>query len=92
MNELSGHKSGHCDRISETKSTTLNHPDTAIRALAEEIIGKRFVITETDHPWKGHRGQAVKIEKTLAGYGLVLRLDNGYETFVFSGAHVRRTR
>lgn len=58
------------------------------------ILGQRFRIVAPDHPWVGHSGEVVKFGNTLAGPGIVLRLDDpkGQETFVFSPEDVAPER
>lgn len=57
--------------------------------LAEtDIIGQRGLIIG-DHPWKGCVGEIVRVERTIVGYGAVVRLDDrddvpyGQEAMIF---------
>jgi hypothetical protein len=52
------------------------------------IIGQRGRLVGA-HPWAGHSGEIVRIEETLVGFGVVVRIDPGndvppgQEAFVF---------
>jgi hypothetical protein len=53
-----------------------------------DVIGQRGLIIG-DHPWSGCVGEIVRIERTLVGWGAVVRLNDktnvpfGQETFIF---------
>lgn len=58
--------------------------------MIAKLIGQRGRIVG-NHPWAGHSGEIVRVANTIAGPGLVVRLDpkhdvpEGHECFVFSG-------
>ncbi len=41
-----------------------------------DIIGKRVKIIDSKHPHYGETGTIESIEKTICGYGLIIKLDN----------------
>lgn len=57
----------------------------------EDVIGQRGLIVG-DHPWAGNVGDIVRVERTLVGWGVVVRLNDkpdvpyGQECFVFDAA------
>lgn len=54
------------------------------------LVGNRGTIVG-DHPWSGHSGEIVRVDSTMVGWGVVVRLDAGHdvhqdqECFVFDG-------
>lgn len=58
--------------------------------MIAKLIGNRGRIVG-DHPWAGHSGEIVRVANTIAGPGVVVRLDpghdvpGGHECYVFHG-------
>lgn len=51
----------------------------------ESLIGRRGRLIGS-HPWAGHSGEIVRVEKTIVGWGAIVRLDGQtQEVFVFDG-------
>lgn len=44
---------------------------------------KVYIKNKADHPWHGETGVCEGAEKTLVGYGLKIKLDNGASCFIF---------
>ena len=56
-------------------------PPSAVAA----ILGRRGRLVG-DHPWAGRSGEIVRVEKTVVGFAVVVRLDvSGQEVMVFDG-------
>ena len=58
--------------------------------MIAKLVGQRGRIVG-DHPWAGHSGEIVRVATTIAGPGVVVRLDPGHdvphehECYVFHG-------
>jgi hypothetical protein len=68
---------------------------TSIELTDADVIGQLGLIVG-DHPWAGNCGEIVRIEKTLVGYGCVVRLNDkpdvpyAQECFIFEPKHWKR--
>jgi len=48
-----------------------------------EIIGIK-------HPWAGCKGVVISFDHTNAGVGMKVKLENGFECYVFKGTDIKR--
>ena len=55
----------------------------------ENFVGKDVLLLDP-HPWAGEKGQTVRVEtaKGMGKPGMVVKLDNGTECFVFEASQI----
>ena len=74
------------------KKSVESNKTSLIMKMSEYVrykwMGRKVKIIDRSHPWTGETGTVKSIDKTLAGYGMRIELDNGVNCFVFKTSDI----